>query len=169
MLVGTSVVSAVATVAGNIWRERQTQRREERGRAWLAEDRKAALQEIVARAEAEAEALRIKTEGAAEVLRIETQTAAERLVRVTKKAAIQLREDQRKSADLIFTKLEEGQVATATALEAANGTVSKIADLNQQLLMVAEKVVDESLLRSGNTKKLDEMKETVTRLDERTP
>ncbi len=125
------LVLLLTTIAGFVaaaWREN-------RNRRWAAEDRaiqaaivtaerRAATEEIIERARAEAEAVRIKTDAAAAALREEGIQLAARI-----------RAQQAATAQHLIAKVGEATTAAHEAYKEANDVNGKIADLNERLLI----------------------------------
>lgn len=173
------MLTALGTHVFAIWRE-------SRNRTWLIQDearreaqRKHELAAIVEQARAEAEALKIKTEAAVETSRLEALAAAERLLTDNRKNISLIREDHRKTADLLVTGFEEVKTMTDQALHASNGAKEELARLNQHLLhtdAAVEQVAAASVTKAedihsiavDHSEKLDTIKNTVERIDDKT-
>lgn len=129
--------------------------REKRNRAWLLEDRAAvsleraaATAEIIARATAEAEALRIKTEA--------VQRTAER-------AAVHLAAKLDTVHQVAVAAKEDAKVAYTEA----NGLNAKNLELRQELLAIAGTKTAAKL--DGLQHTASDIKETVDRIDQKDP
>ena len=157
------VILLLTTVGGFIvtaWRENRNRKWAQQDRADAAAtataERKAATDEIITRAAAEAEATRIKTESvaenlrlvgvqtaaklredsriAAEILRLETERNAATIRENTLREAAAIREAQIRDAAVLVKEIQDAKGAAHSAYQEANHVNNKIEALNQRLL-----------------------------------
>lgn len=123
---GTFVASTSTLVLAALKAHQQRQQAFD-DRAAASEDRAAATREIIARATAEGEALKIKTEAIAAAVLIEAKAAAAA-------AALQVQTDNRRIEKALEAKIDQVHVAAAGAFTEANHVKETIADLNKRLV-----------------------------------
>lgn len=119
VLIVTTVAGLLATIINIV----NTNYREKKLREWQIEDRKLTINEIVAKAEAEATAVRIRAE-----------LTAKNLVRETKRAAAQVRQDNRVNIEAVSHKVESVGKQAEAAFNEANHVKKDIKNLNERLI-----------------------------------
>ena len=119
---------------------------DKRNREWAQEDRRHETDQIIAKAKAEAEALRIHNDALAETIRGAALSAAANLREEQRKIADNLQIDARVAAtelhQSVMTKVEEAISAGDRAYKEANHVNIKIEDLNQRLLAQGDRQHD---------------------------
>ena len=139
--------------------------REKRARQYLIEDRKLVIAEIVEKAKAEAEALRITTEATT------AATAAALLLEQQRIAAV-LREDTRKTADFLEAKIDSTQAqakethtAAISAFNEANHTKAEMAAMRAEISAANKRILEQGLIKRDTTEKLDQIQTTAENIE----
>jgi hypothetical protein len=180
------ILTFISAAVGTIYRDLWTRRKAEDERNMRDAERAAELKEIVDRATAEAEAVKIAAQAAVEKARLEAQAVAERLLIENRKNISLVREDVRKNTDYLEAKFEEvktlaeeGKVINQQQIEASNHNSEKFQKVFEQLGQQASQIDTAATvglektdairsIAEGNVKRLETIKDTVTRIDERT-
>lgn len=143
---GGTLILAIITLISNEIKER-------RNRRWIEEDRAASVREIIEKAAAEAEAVRIRAE-----------SAAKHLEQQARKIAAEVKEDQRINTALIEERLDTVGKAASHAYEEANNVKTDIKNLNARLLgqgAVRGQLDDIEIKADSIEKKVEEIREKI--------